>query len=165
MATLFTFSISRRTQFRFGTGSTVFSADPQASNEVVGPSQQHYRFLGWADLDHQMWRTWSAHLEYEHGLGFIDGFIMLKDGPGKEQNAYDFIDAWLAPESGKYMIESVGYGHSNRKAFDLASAESKAALGLGAPDKLLTSSIFLQEIDPDRRAKYVKMFEDVKAGF
>jgi spermidine/putrescine-binding protein len=56
-------------------------------------------------------------------LGFIDGFIMLKNGPGKEQNAYDFVDAWLAPASGKFMIESVGYGHSNRKAFDLASAE------------------------------------------
>jgi len=98
-------------------------------------------------------------------LGFIDGFIMLKDGPGKEQNAYDFVDAWLAPGSGQFMIESVGYGHSNRKAFELASAESKAALGLSAPETLLTSSIFLQEIAPDLRAKYVKMFEDVKAGF
>jgi spermidine/putrescine transport system substrate-binding protein len=98
-------------------------------------------------------------------LGFIDGFIMLKNGPGKEQNAYDFVDAWLAPESGKFMIESVGYGHSNRKAFDLASAESKALLGLSTPEKMVTSSIFLQEIDPERRQKYVKMYEDVKAGF
>ncbi len=98
-------------------------------------------------------------------LGFIDGFIMLKDGPGKEQNAYDFVDAWLAPESGKFMIESVGYGHSNRKAFDLASTNSKELLGLGAPDKLVGSTIFLQEIDPQRRQKYVKMYEDVKAGF
>jgi spermidine/putrescine transport system substrate-binding protein len=98
-------------------------------------------------------------------LGFIDGFIMLKDGPGKEQNAYDFVDAWIAPESGKFMIESVGYGHSNRKAFDLASAEAKEALGLSSPDKLVSSTIFLAEIDPARREKYVKMFEDVKAGF
>jgi spermidine/putrescine transport system substrate-binding protein len=98
-------------------------------------------------------------------LGFIDGFIMLKEGPGKEQNAYDFVDAWLSPGSGQFMIESVGYGHSNRKAFELASAESKAALGLTAPETLLTSSIFLQEIAPDLRTKYVKMFEDVKAGF
>jgi spermidine/putrescine-binding protein len=98
-------------------------------------------------------------------LGFIDGFIMLKDGPGKEQNAYDFVDAWLAPESGKFMIESVGYGHSNRKAFDLASAESKELLGLGTPEAMISSSIFLQEIEPERRQKYVKMYEDVKAGF
>jgi spermidine/putrescine-binding protein len=98
-------------------------------------------------------------------LGFIDGFIMLKDAPGKEQNAYDYVDAWLAPESGKFMIESVGYGHSNRKAFALASDDSKAALGLTTPETLLTSSIFLQEIDPATREKYVKMFEEVKAGF
>jgi spermidine/putrescine-binding protein len=98
-------------------------------------------------------------------LGFIDGFVMLKDAPGKEQNAYDYVDAWLAPESGKFMIESVGYGHSNRKAFELASAESKDALGLSTPEALLSSSTFLAEIAPDLRQKYVQMFEDVKAGF
>lgn len=97
-------------------------------------------------------------------LGFIDGFIMLKDAPGQEQNAYDYLDAWIAPDAGKFMIESVGYGHSNRKAFELASAESKAALGLSTPEALLTTSTFLQEIAPELREKYVRMFEEVKAG-
>ena len=107
-----------------------------------------------------------AYMNPKEGrLGFIDGFVMLTNGPGKERNAYDFIDAWLAPEAGKFMIESIGYGHSNHKSFDLANARSKELLGLGMPDNLVESTIFLQEVAAERRRKLVSMFEDVKAGF
>ncbi len=51
--------------------------------------------------------------------------------PGKEQNANDYIDAWLAPETGKWLIENYGYGHTNRNVFDLVTAEVLEEKGLG----------------------------------
>lgn len=97
-------------------------------------------------------------------LGFIDGFVMLKNSAVEEQRAYDFIDAWLSPESGKYMIENLGYAHSNRKGFEIANPDSAAALGITSPDELVKSTVFLQEIQPQTRDKLVSMFEEVKAG-
>ncbi|MEX0807534.1 MAG: extracellular solute-binding protein [Dongiaceae bacterium] len=97
-------------------------------------------------------------------LGWIDGFIMLKDGPGIEQNAYDYIDAWLAPETGQWMIENYGYAHSNEKSFGMVSQERLDEIGIPSTDEVLSKGVFLQEMDPQVRQKYVEMFEAVKAG-
>jgi spermidine/putrescine-binding protein len=97
-------------------------------------------------------------------IGWIDGFIMMKDGPGKEQNAYDYVDAWLSPETGKYMLEQYGYAHSNRKAFDLVSPDRLKEIGIESKDDILSQGVFLQEQKAETREKYVKMYEDVKAG-
>ena len=95
---------------------------------------------------------------------WVAGFSRLKNAPGKEQNAYDFVDAWLAPESGKWMIENYGYGHPNKKAFDLVEPSVIADKGLDRPDKLLTHSLMNQEMTPQLHQRYVQMYEEVRAG-
>ncbi len=95
---------------------------------------------------------------------WIDGFIMLKDAPGKEQNAYDYIDAWLSPDTGEYMLGTYGYGHSNRKSFDRVSEERLKDIGISSPQDLLARGIFLREMDPALRQKYIQMYENVRAG-
>ena len=40
-----------------------------------------------------------------------------------EQAAYDMIDAWIAPESGAWLIDNYGYGSTNSKAYDLVAAD------------------------------------------
>jgi spermidine/putrescine-binding protein len=106
-----------------------------------------------------------AYMKPKEGvIGWIDGFIMMKDGPGKEQNAYDYVDAWLSPETGKYMLEQYGYAHSNRKAFDLVSPDRLKEIGIESKDDILSQGVFLQEQKAETREKYVKMYEDVKAG-
>jgi spermidine/putrescine-binding protein len=95
---------------------------------------------------------------------WIDGFIMLKDGPGKEQNAYDYIDAWLSPETGEYMLGTYGYAHSNRKSFERVSAERLKDIGITSPTELLARGMFLREMDPALRQKYIQMYENVRAG-
>lgn len=95
---------------------------------------------------------------------WIDGFIMLKDGPGQEQNAYDYLDAWLSPETGEYMLASYGYAHSNRKSFERVSAERLKEIGITSPDELLARGVFLREMDPALRQKYIQMYENVRAG-
>ena len=96
---------------------------------------------------------------------WVCGFVLMTDAPGDEDKAYDYIDAWIAPESGQALIEDYGYGHSNAKAFDLVSAEALQERGLSDPETMMASSRFFGEIAPDVREKYVALFEEIKAGF
>ena len=96
---------------------------------------------------------------------WVCGFVLMADAPGDEDKAYDYIDAWIAPESGKYLIEEYGYGHSNTKAFELVSAEALQERGISDPETMMASSRFFGEIRPDVREKYVRLFEEIKAGF
>ncbi len=107
-----------------------------------------------------------AYMNPKEGiLTWVCGVMMLKDGPGDEQAKYDFIDAMLAPESGAYVIDTWGFGHSNAKAFDLVSAERLAELGISSPTALFKQGVFFKDIPPEAREKYIAMFEEVKAGY
>jgi spermidine/putrescine transport system substrate-binding protein len=97
-------------------------------------------------------------------LTWVCGLMMLKDGPGDEQASYDLIDAMLAPESGAWLIDNYGYGCSNKKAFDLVSQARLAELGISSPEALFRQGVFFEPIPPERREKYIRMFDDVKAG-
>ena len=65
--------------------------------------------------------------------------------------------------TGKYLIENTGYGHSNRKAFELAAPEHVKALDVTDPVKHLANGIFFQPVEAAREAKYVKLWEECKA--
>lgn len=93
---------------------------------------------------------------------WLCGLTLLNTGQGDEAAAYDFIDAWLSPETGKTLIEVNGYGHSNRKAFEQADPQQVAALGFAEPEKHLASGIFLTAVESSRNAKYIKLWEEVK---
>lgn len=106
-----------------------------------------------------------AYMNPKEGiLTWVCGLALVTDAPGDEQAAYDFIDAMLEPDAGRYLIEEHGYGHSNRKSFDLVGKQRLDELGISSPAALFAQGIFFQAIDPKRREKYVSMFNDVKAG-
>ena len=64
--------------------------------------------LGWDGLPVAMNRETK-----EGASTWVCGYTMMKDAPGSEQKAYDFIDAWLADSSAEYILTEWGYGHSN----------------------------------------------------
>ncbi len=106
-----------------------------------------------------------AYMNPKEGVwSWMTGFVRLKEAPGKEQNAYDYVDAWLAPETGKYLIEAYGYGHTNRKSFDLVDAKVLEEKGLGSPDQVLGSAHTTREFEPALRERLIKMYEEVRAG-
>ncbi|MEM7119724.1 MAG: extracellular solute-binding protein [Pseudomonadota bacterium] len=96
---------------------------------------------------------------------WVCGLTLLVDGPGDEDRAYEFIDAWMSPASGKNLIEMYGYGHSNEKSFELVDPATLADLGISDPATMMASSRFFGEIEPDVREKYINMFDEIKAGF
>ena len=90
---------------------------------------------------------------------WLCGLTLLTTGKASKEAAYDFLDAWLSPETGKQLIEDFSYGHSNKKAFEIADPAKVAALGITDPEKALNAGIMLQKVDAD---KYTKVWEEVK---
>src|SRR3546814_19385311 len=89
--------------------------------------------------------------------------LVLSPEAAEIDKAYDLIDAMIAPEAGEWLITQQGYGHSNRKAFELVPDETLAALGLPKnPSQLLSAGIFSK--DNKRLDDLQQMFEEVKAG-
>ncbi|MDA1073044.1 MAG: extracellular solute-binding protein [Proteobacteria bacterium] len=98
-------------------------------------------------------------------LTWVDSTIMIENGPGDEQEAYDYLNATLSPETGVFMIEEYGYGSVNRVAFETANQELLVELGIEDPDKVMALGVFFDEWDPEVREKASNMWEELKAGF
>ena len=60
------------------------------------------------------------------------GFVNIKDGPGKEDKAYDFVNSWLRPDAAPALVEAIGYGHSNVEAMKAMDQQVLDDAGLGA---------------------------------
>ena len=90
------------------------------------------------------------------------GLVLAAGAPNPER-AYDLLDAMIAPEAGKWLIETQGYGHSNRKAFDLVPEAILAERGLPRdPTQFLANGILFK---PNKQLEEISsMFEAVKAG-
>jgi len=72
----------------------------------------------------------------------------------------------ISPESGRFLIDDYGYGHSNTKAFDLVSEERLAELGLSRnPTELLQSGKYQTEMTVEFQSKTASLFSEIKAGF
>jgi spermidine/putrescine transport system substrate-binding protein len=98
-------------------------------------------------------------------LTWVDTTCLIKDGPGDEAEAYDFMNALISPETGVFMIEEYGYGSANAQSFPMANQELLTELGIEDPDKVLALGEFFNEWNPEVREKANIMFEEVKAGF
>ena len=86
----------------------------------------------------------------------------MKDGPGSEEKAYDFINAWLEPRSAKGLLDTIGYGHSTKAGMESIKEEPAVKSGLGH----INVPILAQTPnDPQQREKQLAEFEKIKAGF
>jgi hypothetical protein len=111
--------------------------------------------------------------EQEMAMKFRNGFPADVTDPCAETNVgagdddldYEFLDAWISPEAGKFPLEEYGYGHSNHITFEIADPEKVAALGFPSnPIVMLKDGNMFQPYDPVVLEKMVNMFDDVKLG-
>lgn len=109
----------------------------------------------------------NAPIVYMHpkeGLfTWVCGLSLVKSGTGDEQQAYDYLNAMLDPSSGKVLAEW-GYGHSNRRTFDVVPKEQLEAMGIPDPVELMKTSHVYHPIPPAVKEKLIKVFDQVKAG-
>ncbi|MCX7646554.1 MAG: extracellular solute-binding protein [Rhodobacteraceae bacterium] len=98
----------------------------------------------------------------EGSTSWFCGYVNLKDGPGSEDKAYDFINAWLEPRTAAYIVENWGYGHSNTGAVAALDPAMVERVGLGP----VTAPVLAQvPMDNTLRDRMLEEFEKIKAGF
>lgn len=101
----------------------------------------------------------------EGQLTWICGFMMHRAAPNPDR-AYDVLDALLSVETGQFMIEGYGYGHSNARAFEGFDDETLRSLGLSSnPENILTAGHFGIPQTQDWESRMNETFEMIKAGF
>ncbi len=75
--------------------------------------------------------------------------------------AYDLINGMTGAESGAAQIAAWGFGHANRKSFDLLPAEELDMLGLSAPEALLGGSVIYARYPPGIEDQYRRLFNEI----
>jgi len=92
------------------------------------------------------------------GLSYVNA-----GGSGDEDLVYAFIDAWLSPEAGKFLLEEYGYGHANSITFEISDPEKVADLGFPSdPIAMLDDGLMFQPYNPQVLENMINMFDEVK---
>jgi len=97
-------------------------------------------------------------------ITWVCGVVHSTTGESDDQLVYDFINAITSPETGVFLIEEYGYGHSNMLAFDMVPPERLAELGISDVAGLFAEGIFAVEGTPGMRDKWHKVIEEVTLG-
>ncbi len=98
----------------------------------------------------------------EGSTSFFCGFVNMKDGPGKEDKVYDWVNSMYAPSSAAPIVEAIGYANVNPDAMaTIPEADQKAAF----VDRISTTLFLQTPMKPELRDKLVEEFELIKSGF
>ncbi len=101
----------------------------------------------------------------EGALTWVCGMMMHKDAPHPDK-AHDLIDSLISKETGMYLIDEEGYGHSNKQAFAATPDKRLAELGLTRnPQDILGAGKFQIPQSQEFETKMNQEFEQIKAGF
>lgn len=123
--------------------------------------------------------AWSAAIPVltESGIPFKwaepkEGLISYVCGlargnrPGTDEElVYDFINANMTAESGKFMIEAFALGSANVNSYDLVDPEVLVRNGLNNPADALARSHTYQFVPVDLKQKHIAIFDEIRAGF
>ncbi len=98
----------------------------------------------------------------EGASSWFCGYVNIKDGPGSEDKAYDFINAWLSHGSAAGLLANFGYAHANDAAMATISMDELKAADVDPVDGILLSQT---PMSAAQRERMVAEFEKIKAGF
>jgi spermidine/putrescine transport system substrate-binding protein len=97
----------------------------------------------------------------EKPIAWVGMFMLLKGSP-RRRLAHAYVDAWSSTRSAKWLEDNYGYGHANTHARP-SSSDLLKALQLTNP-KAVTEPAAHLDRDIPQRAKYARMWEEVKAS-
>jgi spermidine/putrescine transport system substrate-binding protein len=90
------------------------------------------------------------------------GMLMLGNHSSRLQHAHAFANAWSSAQTGTWLENNYGYGHSNTRARP-TSKDLISALKLNTPSAITEPRAHIDR-DIPRRALYARMWEEVKAS-
>jgi spermidine/putrescine transport system substrate-binding protein len=91
---------------------------------------------------------------------WTDGLVMMPGAP--EELAYEFMNAYMTPDVGVFLITSYGYGSGNTKAYGQVPKERLVELGIDEPAEIIAKTWFQREIDPAVQPKYQEVYDEIK---
>ncbi|MCA0043741.1 extracellular solute-binding protein [Celeribacter litoreus] len=92
---------------------------------------------------------------------WLCGYVNLKDGPGSEDKAYDYINGFLDASNAAVLMDA-GYGISNTEGLATLGDEALIAGGLEPIDAPILAQL---PMSVELREKQSEEFEKIKAGF
>ncbi|MGR3631265.1 MAG: ABC transporter substrate-binding protein [Limimaricola soesokkakensis] len=92
---------------------------------------------------------------------WLCGYVNMKDAPGDEDLAYDYINAMLAPEAAMPLLEA-GFGSANAAALGEIDEATLTASGL---EKIEVPVLAQLPISNALREQHAETFEMIKSGF
>ncbi|MCZ8152111.1 MAG: extracellular solute-binding protein [Rhodobacteraceae bacterium] len=90
------------------------------------------------------------------------GYVNMKDAPGSEDKAYDFINSMLAHGSAQTFLDELGYAHANNAGMANISADAQKAAFI---DPVTTPLLAQTPVTAEARERKIQEFENIKAGF
>lgn len=124
---------------------------------------------GWNQSElNLIWNETPARMmrDVKKGIAtWVCGYVHLKSSTQSDEQVYDMLNALSAEASGKYIIESWGYAHSNADAFQSADPGLIETYGFGDVDSFFEGSLFFDAVTPALEGRMLKEFERIKAGF
>ncbi len=95
-------------------------------------------------------------------LTWVCGLMLVGEDSEKDDLAYDYMNAILAPDSGAFLVDSYGYGHSNRSTLDRVSSERLDELGISTPDEMFARTFL--SVPGQNFVEMERIVAEVQAG-
>jgi spermidine/putrescine-binding protein len=96
---------------------------------------------------------------------WVCGYSLLAGGPGKEDKAYDYLNAILDPAVASYMVSDWGYGHANAAGMAAIDQDTLASSGYGDVTKFVDKTLFQAPVPTELKQKMIAEFEKIKSGY
>jgi spermidine/putrescine transport system substrate-binding protein len=103
------------------------------------------------------------YMNLKEGMISYSCGVVLAKAATEIDAAYDLIDAMLTPEAGEWLLNTHGYGHSNRKTYERVDPQLLVDLGMPRDiTQMLTHGHFTREFK--RMELMQQIFDDVRAA-
>lgn len=140
-------------------------ADPSQLSQLMASGEVQIAW-SWNDtvtlLQQQNFPVGFQRQAKEGASSWFCGWVNLKNGPGKEEKAYDFINAWLDHGTAKGLLDNIGYATTEMEGMKTISLDQLKAHFV---DPIDTTLLPQTPLDQALRDRMVKEFENIKAGF
>jgi spermidine/putrescine transport system substrate-binding protein len=97
-------------------------------------------------------------------ITWMCGLSLSANGAGSEQQAYDYINAMLDPQSGVELFKEYEYGHANSKTVKLLDPVKVRELGIDDPANYFERGLFTGATPPDKEARLYELWFEAQAG-
>ncbi len=97
-------------------------------------------------------------------MTWMCGLSLSTNGAGSEEQAYDYINAMLDPQSGVALFDQYSYGHANARTVDLLDPDRIEGLGIDDPANFFARGLYTGATPPAKEAKLYQLWFEAQAG-